>query len=140
MKQKKPNIIFLPITTNQQKIECLCHNIQKHFDSGNSILIIVPSEQAVQYLDDLLWKYPEDSFLPHTAAQAQCTEKVVITTLSQNLNDSKILMNLCPEPSPIAEQFETIYEFFDETHPEKLEQSKRRHQAYSQKGFNILRV
>lgn len=139
MKQK-PNIIFLPISSNQQKIGCICHHIQRHFDSGDTLLIIVPSEQAQQYLDDLLWKYPEDSFLPHVVSQAQCNEKIVITTLSQNLNNSKILMNLCPESCPIADQFETIYELYDETHPEKLEQSKKRHQAYVQKGFNISRV
>lgn len=136
MKQM-PNVIFLPVKTNQHKIGCICYSIQTHFAKGEAILIIAPSEQAVQYLDDLLWKFPDDSFLPHVVSQSPCKEKVVITTLSQNLNSAKILMNLCPESCSIAEQFEIIYELYDETHPEKLEQSKRRHQTYSQKSFNI---
>lgn len=135
MKQK-PNVIFLSITTNQQKIASICQHVQKHFDRSEPILILAPSEQAVQYLDDMLWKFPEDSFLPHEASQASSKEKIVITTVHQNLNQSKILMNLCPEPCPIAEQFETIYELYDQTHSDKVEQSKRRHEAYVQKGFN----
>lgn len=134
MKQK-PKIIFLPVRTNQDKIENICQTVQKHFDRQDNLLIIAPSPVAVQYLDDLLWKNPLDSFLPHVTSQIECKDKVVITTITQNLNHAKILMNLCQEPCPIIEQFEIVYELYDETHQEKLEQSKRRRQIYIQKGY-----
>jgi DNA polymerase III subunit chi len=129
MKQK-PKIIFLKIATNQQKIETICSCVQKHFENGDSVLILAPTTQAVQYLDDLFWKYPQESFLPHTAAQSPSKERIVITTLPQNLNNSKILFNLCPELCPLVEQFEIVYELEDGTHPEKLRQSQMKQQAY----------
>ncbi len=132
----KPNIIFLPIKTNQQKIKCICHYAQKHFDAQDSLCIMAPTQQAVQYLDDLLWKFPENSFLPHAIAHVKCQEKIIISTICQNLNDAKVLMNLCTEPCPIVEQFELIYELYDETQLEKFDQAKHRFKFYAEKGFN----
>jgi DNA polymerase III subunit chi len=132
---KHPNIIFIPVSNNQNKIGCICNTIQRHFNQGESILIAVPNEQAEKYLDDLLWKFPGDSFLPHAVSQNDNNERVLITKQAQNLNKSKILFNLCPAASPIADQFEIIYELYDETFPDKLEQSKNRRHAYSELGY-----
>lgn len=132
---QKPKVIFLPIKTNQQKIECICHHAQKHFNQDDKVLIIAPSELAVQYLDELLWKYPNDSFLPHVSMQTPCHDKIVITTFAQNLNHATIVLNLCLDYCPIANNIEIIYELYDETTPEKLEQSKRRKHMYSQNGL-----
>ena len=49
-----PTIIFLPVKTNQQKIDNLCHTIHKHFSQKERVLIIAPNEQAEQYLNELL--------------------------------------------------------------------------------------
>lgn len=134
----KPQIIFLPIRTNQHKIESICQTIQKHFEAGDTFQILAPGMVAVQYLDDLLWKYPESGFLPHRASEIECKENIVITTQIKNLNGAKVLMNLCTNPCLIAEEFEILYELYDETQPDKFEQSKQRHQVYSQKGYSCI--
>jgi DNA polymerase III subunit chi len=134
---KKTDIIFLPITTNQQKIQSIFDTIQKHFEKGESTLIIAPSKQAMDYLDELLWKFAKDSFLPHIQSQHPCSDKIVITSLCHNLNGSRILFNLCPEACPIANEFDTIYELLDQTQPEKEKQAQHRYQTYSQQGYNV---
>lgn len=134
---KKTQIFFLSITTNQQKIKIIFDTIQNHFEKGETTLVIAPSKQAMEYLDDLLWKFASDSFLPHIQSQSACSDKIVITSLYQNLNGAKILFNLCPEICPIAHEFETIYELFDKTHPEKEKQAEQRSQTYRQQGFHV---
>lgn len=131
-------IIFLVVSSNSQKVGCICQHIQLHFNQGQSVLIVAPSVQAVEYLDDLLWKNPPDSFLPHLVSQDPIQEKVVITSLHENLNQASVLMNLCPQISPIAHQFDIVYELYDETQPEKLEQSKHRQKLYVEMGYATI--
>ena len=131
-------IIFLVVSSNSQKVGCICHHIQVHFNQGQSVLIVAPSAQAIEYLDDMLWKNPPDSFLPHVISRVPTEEKVVITSLHENLNHATILMNLCPQMTPIAHQFDIVYELYDETQPEKLEQSKHRQKLYADMGYKTL--
>lgn len=135
---QKPNIIFIPVFSNQQKLGSICHYIQHHFEVGDNVLVVAPNEQATRYIDELLWKFSPESFLPHIASNAPSSEKVVITSVAQNLNQALVLINLCAEVSPIAEHFNVVYELYDQTHPEKLAQSQRRQQIYTSKQFTIV--
>lgn len=135
---KAPKIIFLEIITNQQKITALCQLAQSYFDQKDAVLILAPSVQALHYIDELLWKYPDDSFLPHETASSPSKEKVVITTHQQNLNQAKVLINLSPQPPLFLDGFETIYELYDKTHPDKSKQSEKRYQEYLKKGLNVI--
>lgn len=130
-------IIFLPVSTNQKKVEIICQQAQKHFYQGDRLLILAPTDQAAHYLDELLWKYPEGSFLPHSISKIPCKEKIVITTVVDNLNNANISINLHLEPCAIAQQFQILYELYDETHQDKLEKSKRRRQQYMSLGLRL---
>lgn len=134
---KKPQIIFIKVSNNPAKASCLCSIIQNHFTQKQSILVAVPNAEVATYVDQLLWKRPEESFLPHTIAQSNTKEAVVITSKPENLNDATILFNLCTTSSLIANQFELIYELLDETHADKLKLSQERLQAYTKEGFEI---
>jgi DNA polymerase III subunit chi len=131
------SVNFLKVADNQSKAIRICACVQHHFDKGSSILITVNSLEVAKFVDLLLWRLPEDSFLPHVIAEQISKEMVVITTLQENLNNASILLNLCTKASPIAAQFQTVYELLDETHPEKLLQSQKRIADYSAAGFAI---
>jgi len=133
-----PKIIFLSVTTNQQKIASICLHIQQHFIKNEAVMIWVSNDLAMQYLDDLLWKFPSDSFLPHVVSNIESREKIIISSVQKNLNQAKVLVNLSSTPCLNVEQFEYIYELYDETHPDKLHQSKQRHQAYLERNFSLI--
>jgi DNA polymerase-3 subunit chi len=81
---------------------------------------------------------PEDGFLAHTLTDFPSSEWIVITTeQNMNLNQAYRLMNLCPQPIKQPSLFAEVYELFDETHPQKLESTKLRLQAYQQIGLKI---
>lgn len=126
----KPNVIFFPVKDNQSKLTLITETIQKHFVLKQPVLISVPSFEAAQYVDQLLWKMPEESFIPHVITDFPSKEFIVITTKPENLNKAKILFNLCPRINPTFKDFEVVYELMDETHPSKLELSIQRQKDY----------
>ncbi len=124
------DIIFIKVKDNKTKLWQLCDRIRTHFLKGEFILVTVPNQEAANYLDDLLWRYPEDSFLPHRVLNRQAKERIAITLGIENVNNATILFNLLPTAFIPFNQFTTLYEFYDETHPTKVELSKQRLATY----------
>lgn len=124
------DVIFIQVESNAEKVASLCQIVQKYFSSEEKVLIFVSSSQAANYVDQLLWKYPEESFLPHQVAESKTQERVAITTQSINVNEASILLNLSGVLCPIYSQFQKVYELMDKTDKEKLQLSKKRYEAY----------
>ena len=127
---KKQVLLFL-VDTDQKKISSLCRVAKKHFDNREHLMIFAADDKALQYIDDLLWKYPEDSFLPHIISQKKTEEYIVITKLRENLNYAKFAFNLCPTPI-LHGDFQIIYDFEDKTSPHKCMLSQKRFEAYKE--------
>lgn len=125
------SIHFIEVKDNQTKMRRLCEVIQHHYQMGDAVLITVANDEVGRYVDELLWRNPKESFLPHMLAQKKVAARVVITQMQENLNQAKVLFNLCKDASPIWRQFQTVYELFDETSPEKKAQSEARKAAYA---------
>jgi DNA polymerase IIIc chi subunit len=125
-----PDIIFIKVNDNTKKLFKICQIVRQHFDSEERILFTTPTQEAAQYLDQLLWRLPEEGFLPHNIIVKDSEERIGISTILENLNKADVLFNLCPTASPIFSQFKTVYELYDETHPSKAEQSRIKQAAY----------
>jgi DNA polymerase III subunit chi len=132
-----PVIIFLSVANNATKLEKICSTVYQHYEQKERVLITVPSQEAALYIDQLLWRSPEESFLPHLITETPSEEPVVITTVLRNLNQAKILLNLCPEASGIASEFSRVYELLDLTHPSKEKLSRERQAAYRAQTYFI---
>jgi DNA polymerase-3 subunit chi len=125
------NVRFLTVTDNASKLQQLCAVVNEHFAKGDSMLIAVPTPEAAAYLDQLLWKMPEESFMPHSICNNPTQDRVVITTAAGNINQAKILLNLLPSIHPNSQMFACIYELYDQTSPEKEELSRKKQAHYS---------
>ncbi len=134
----KTKVHFLKVIDNQSKLIRITQTIQKHFEQNATVLIIVPTIEAAQYIDQLLWKLPEESFLPHAIAEGPTTERIAISTDARNVNHATILLNLNQTAHPHPKEFHTIYELYDQTHPSKEELSQQRHATYQQQGLDII--
>ncbi len=129
----QPKVIFFRVSNNQTKILRIYTTIQRHFEKGEKVLVILPNQEAEKYFDELLWKIPPESFLPHTRTSKPCQARIVVTEVQKNLNQATVLWNLCPEVTPLYNQFEMIYELLDETSKEKEKQSTNKIAAYKEK-------
>ncbi|MBJ7450086.1 MAG: DNA polymerase III subunit chi [Parachlamydiales bacterium] len=130
-------IHFRRVLKNIDKLSAVCQIAQEQFLRKERLLITVPDETTEKYIDELLWRLPTDSFLPHFVRTSECEESIVITRWPKNLNHAGVLLNLCPNPTPIALQFLHIYELFDETHPSKKAISQKKWDIYSQAGYHV---
>ena len=134
----KTQIIFYTVDTAQAKISAIVNLIKQYFELERKILIAVPNDEAAKYVDHLLWRYSEESFLPHAVCHKVCIEAIAFTTVPQNLNQAQILVNLCPAASPIASQFEYVMELLDNTHPDKKQLSLQRQEDYKKSGHQVM--
>lgn len=126
----QPSIIFLRVADTKTKLMRICNAIHQNFTQGKKILIHTPSPQASQYIDELLWSSPIESFLPHEIVHQKTTIPVAITQQQENLNEAQILINLCPHIHPNYPAFQKVYELWDLTHPTKEKESEQRKNAY----------
>ncbi len=133
-------ITFYQIKDNTAKIQFICAKAHEAFQHEKRLLITVPTLQAAQYVDALLWRIPEESFIPHVITDFSTPEWIAITLQDkQNVNQATRLLNLCSELPALYQQMEEIYEIYDETHPQKVACSKQRLDQYQAHGLTIQR-
>ena len=130
-------VIFFQVRDSAAKILRLAEAAQSHFEKKEPFLILTEDARSQQYVDELLWKHPETSFLPHIATDDPSADRIVIAKIKKNVNNARIAFNLCPTPLLIEGPFRIIYEFEDLTAPNKKHLSSLRYDAYKQAQFSI---
>jgi DNA polymerase IIIc chi subunit len=137
---KPTRVCFIRVTDNASKLQKLCAIIHSHFIKNDKVLIAVPSAEAAAYIDQLLWRMPEESFLPHAIANHTTSERIAITTALLNINQASTLVNLLPNPHPNPGSVVLIYELLDLTAKDKEEVSRRKQAAYRSAGHHVEEI
>ena len=139
MNQTVPaKVTFYRVKDNTAKLHLICSKAQEAFLHEKRLLIVVPTFEAAQYIDALLWRYPEEGFIPHSISDTLTSDWIAITTQqNQNVNETTLLFNLCSSISPLYQNLEQIFELFDDTHPQKAELSRQRMQLYQTNGLLV---
>lgn len=130
-------VIFFQVRDSQRKLQRIAEMADLHFHRKDPFLVFVEDEKAQSFVDDLLWKWPETSFLPHIAADDTTKELIAITKSKRNINEAKVAFNLCSTPLLIEGSFRIIYEFEDLTSPTKKELATLRFDAYKKAHYLI---
>ena len=140
MQNNPAKITFYWVKDNTSKLELICAKAMASIEYEKRLLILVSSMEAGQYIDALLWRKPAEGFLPHLLTQESTQEWIAITMEQKNINQASCLLNLQTLAVPFYDQFEEIYELFDETSPEKAAQSQQRMADYQSRGLLINSV
>ncbi|MFT4552710.1 MAG: DNA polymerase-3 subunit chi [Chlamydiales bacterium] len=141
-KQSKqlPPVTFLRVTDVHSKLMRICDTVFEHVSQGQKVLISVDDDASANFVDNLLWRLPEESFIPHIISDTECEDSVVITTLEINLNKAFALISLKSTANPMAKNFSVIYELSDHTVAKKLELSQQRYSVYQREGFPLSEI
>ena len=79
----------------------LCTLIEKAYSDQESVFVYTASKTDAEFLDNLLWTYKEDSFLPHhlveVEAEANITAPITISYQQAPPKSVAVLVNLSPE-------------------------------------------
>lgn len=130
-------IVFFQVADNPTKLKRIVEMAHAHFEKKEPFLIVVEDEKSQKFVDELLWRLPLTSFLPHIASDAPTTDLIVITKVKNNVNQAQAVFNLCPTYLLIEGSIRSIYEFEDLSTPSKKNLSSQRFDAYKQAGFSI---
>ena len=132
-----PRIVFFQVRTQAAKLKIICDTLQQVFEQKERAIVFTEDQKAQEFVDELLWKTPEMSFLPHILCDEPTKEFIAITKTKNNVNQANIAFNLCPTPLLIETHFRIIYEFEDLSHPHKNKLSSLRFDAYKAAKFHI---
>ena len=132
-----PRVIFFQVQDNSKKIQKIIEMSHLHFERQEPFLILVEDAKAQVFIDELLWKTPDTSFIPHTATDEESNELIAITKVKKNINQASFVFNLCITPLLIHGPFKIIYEFEDLTTPSKKNLSTLRFDSYKKEGIHI---
>lgn len=133
----KNKVVFFQIKDIKTKLIRLIQTALQHFEKKEKLLIQVSGDLALKFVDELLWRQPPESFLPHSISDEKCDDYIVITKSKENLNNAIYLFNLSQEIIDLDTSYKVIYDFDDFTTPKKQEKSKKRFEIYHHANLRI---
>jgi DNA polymerase-3 subunit chi len=130
-------VIFFQIIKAAQKIAKIAQAANYHFNKKLPLCFLAPNDIAQKYVDELLWKEPILSFIPHVIGNEPLEDIIVITKDIKNINKAKHIFNLTSMPVEMTEDISVLYEFDDQTADEKKIMSQNKYKHYRLKNYNI---
>jgi DNA polymerase III subunit chi len=111
--------------------------LEKVYASGKRAVIVTDTEISVKELNNLLWNYREDSFLPHGAAGDSFPEEqpLYITSGNENPAGATIVVATHGAEPQDVESYERYLDLFDGNDQAQLVQARARWKKYKEKGY-----
>ncbi|MCZ8261602.1 MAG: DNA polymerase III subunit chi [Beijerinckiaceae bacterium] len=100
--------------------------LEKALDKGWNAVVRAGSAERLTVLDEALWSYREDSFLPHGREEEGDAEHqpILLTTGDSLANNPEILFLVDRAPLPADYPFERVVLMFDGDDPEAVDQAR----------------
>jgi DNA polymerase IIIc chi subunit len=134
-------VTFFQVKDDLQKRQKIVQLAQEYFEKKEPLLIRLPHQKAVEYVDLLLWRLPEASFLPHVIKDEPCSDTIVLSSSLENPNGARSILNLCPnEVDNENLSFIKIYELEDLFSTQKHLQAQKRYKSYKNAGFSVITI
>ena len=133
-----PRIDFYVLPDQKENGRALlaCRLTDKAFGLGHTVYLFTASEARAAALDDLLWTFRQDSFVPHERYPLVGEEgsPVLVGTAAPATVEAQVLINLADALPEGFERYERVVELVDQ-HPEVLAQSRERFRQYREQGY-----
>ena len=132
-----PRIDFYVLPDQKENGRALlaCRLADKAYGLGHTVYVFTASEARAAALDDLLWTFRQDSFVPHERYPLVGEEgsPVLVGTAAPATVEAQVLINLADALPEGFERYERVVELVDQ-HPEVLTQSRERFRQYREQG------
>lgn len=132
----KVDFYVLPETTSEDRWLFACKLAEKVQRMGMRVLITVDSETDARRLDELLWTFKPESFVPHQLIDGGKPAPVEITFTEQIGDHQGLLLNLSNTVPGWFSRFERVSEVVIQE-PHILATSRERYSFYKSRGYPI---
>ena len=133
-----PRIDFYILSDVKENSRALlaCRLADKAYRLGHIVYVVTSSEAHAAALDDLLWTFRQDSFVPHERYPLTSVEgsPVLIGVASPAEVNAQVLINFTDTLPDSFERYERVVELVD-AHPDVLAKSRERFKQYRERGF-----
>ncbi|MDQ2994163.1 MAG: DNA polymerase III subunit chi [Pseudomonadota bacterium] len=116
-----------------QRDHFACQIIEKAFLSHHKLFVATQSVDHAKQLDELLWVFRPDSFVPH--AQVGTTPApIIIGTLADARPGYDVLVNLSEQQPQVDADVQRLIEIVPKV-PEQQQSARERFRQYRELGF-----
>lgn len=121
------------------KLRYVCRLIRKARAADMQVVVFTRDRQQLQALDEALWTFSEQDFLPHVMADdalAVHTPVILTDNPDTTLPHHQILINLSAETPAHFARFERLFEIIS-TDENDLSAGRERYRQYQQRGYPL---
>ncbi len=122
----------------EEPLLLVCELARRAVDARRPTLVLARSAEQAEALDDLLWSFDPDAFVPHQIAgdEDDAVTAVLIVPPGVSPEDRALVINLRDECA--AGAFESVKEVVP-AEPAERDGARRRWREYQQRGFAVLK-
>jgi DNA polymerase III subunit chi len=136
-----PQIDFyvLPSAVPAKRLRVACQLVMKAWRIGMPVFVRGSDDAQCAELDELLWRFKAESFVPHSLYQDNAQAPVVIGQNEEPSSPQGVLINLGSTLSPQVEHFSRVIEIVNQE-PDLLTTCRENFRSYQQRGYDPKRV
>jgi DNA polymerase-3 subunit chi len=122
--------------TDNGRLLLACRLAEKAYNLQHKVYIHSAGEAQAQLLDDLLWTFRQNSFIPHSLYPAVPADRspVLIGWHPDPAVEADVLLNLGENIPVFFESFARVIELVDQNEA-VLSQSRQRFRLYRERGY-----
>jgi DNA polymerase-3 subunit chi len=113
--------------------------LEKALGTGKRIIVKTPDKNSCDRLNEHLWSFKPDSFLPHgSAADGYSADQPIFLTMEDdNPNGAEILVLTGGSTSPHVGDFDLCCEMLDGNNAEAVKDARARWKEYKEAGYEL---
>nr|CRH06616.1 putative DNA polymerase III, chi subunit [Candidatus Magnetococcus massalia] len=137
LEQGPLKVRFYQLATDTRE-RALLKIVHKVYGLKMRCCLVAESAEQAKWVDDHLWRYPPDSFLPHGMAHEEmATEQpILISDQPQDSNGATVVVMLGSQPLEKLEQFDMLVDFVP-SDDESRRGSRLRYKHYLDAGCTM---
>ncbi|NWL79867.1 DNA polymerase III subunit chi [Pseudomonas taiwanensis] len=121
------------------RLRAACQLAAKGWRHGLPVLVRCTDAAQRDELNELLWRFRGESFVPHSLIDDDASAPVVLALDEAPATQQGLLINLASTISPHVEHFSRIIEIVNQE-PDLLAACRENFRSYRQRGYDPKRV
>ena len=121
----------------EQPLLLVCELARKSVHAGQPLLVLAASNEQAEALDDLLWSFDPDEYLPHQIAGLDMDEdEADVLIVPPEIDAPRRLLVLNLREAPVSGSFDRVLEVVPADESAR-ESSRKRWKHYKDAGFEV---
>ncbi len=125
--------------TRQPLEQALPAILMKAYKGGRKVLVRCPDKAMAKRVNETLWTYRADSFLPHGSSEGEFAnaQPILVSDQDQNENDADVLILCGGALSEKMDEFSLCCEMLEDHQAEQVAAARTRWKDYKEAGHDV---